>query len=1004
MKKLLISISLLAALSICAQEQKLSYEAGGDYHSCQYFFQNGNYDICLGEVEKLLSSNESIDSKTEESLRFMQAASAFHLNRMDASLLLRDFLQDYSLSVYAPKAFFYLGSCALNAGQYQDALASFALCPKNALSKKEWEDYRFRLAYTYTQLEDFSKADSLFGELLAEEGRYVLPSTYYIAFIDYKEGFNQEALAGFQKVAELPEYQHTAPYFIMQLHFKEGRYAEVLSEAENLMQQNPNETEKTELYRLSAAAHYELKNYQDAARMYEQYLSYEPELMRSDAYRIAMIHFLDKRYDKALSYFSKASGEDDALAQNAIYHVGICYLQMQKTDMARMSFERASLSTHDMNTREDALYNYALLCYETSFSPFNEQIKAFEQILEEFPNSKYSDQIYSHLADAFLSNSNYLAAINFIEKIDRPSQNMLETKTKLLFQLGVERFNNADYQEAYKRFQECVQLAKQIGITAPEAYFWKGETAYRLNQLGTAKDDFQRFLNSKNAASFKAYEIAHYNLAYCYFNTKNYEQALAWFEKYTRFTKDKNQDVYVDALNRMGDCYYFARQYQQAENYYAKTDQLSPSGNDYAVYQQAFCLGLRKQHGEKASLLQSFEKRFPKSDYLSKAIYEEARAFVSLKQADKAIAAFQRLMKNAPNSDLARKSGIQIGLLYYQNGNAKQAIAAYKKVIADYPGSQEAQTAVNDLKTIYVATNQVNEYVQYVAGLGDGFALQAGEQDSLSYMAAERLMMDNKKDEAIGAYQLYLTQFPQGAFSMAANYHCASLLYEKHRVDEAMVYYKNVLTQKGNPYISDALSALSDYTFARGNYQEALDYYQQLYLLSDGKNLRLQAKTGIMRCMAAMEQSSELLAICEELLQEPKLSPELQRESRYYKTSALVKLNRSDEALKDWEILAKESQTAYGAEARYLLAEYWFEKGNIDKALSLAQDFLKDGTPHAYWMARCFVLMADIFMQKGDDFQAKQYLLSLKENYSDSDDIQTMITTRLQTIEERSNE
>ena len=1004
MKKLLLSICLALSLNSFAQEQNTDTQDYSRYQACQEFFLREDYDVCLNQVETLLASSQTYSPGQEEYLRFMQAASAYHLNRMDASLLLREFLSDYSLSTYAPKAFYYLGTCAMNAAQYQDALAAFQLCHKSALSQKEWEDYRFRLAYTYTQLEEFAKADSLFNELMEENGRYVLPSTYYIAYIDYKEGFHQEALKAFEKVADVPEYQHTAPYFIMQLQFQQGNYSQVLSRAENLLQQQPNEKEKAELYRLSAAAHYELKNYEDAARFYQQYLKLEPELLRSDAYRIAMIHFLEHRYDQALTYFSKASGEDDALAQNAIFHVGVCYLHMQKTDMARLSFERASLSTHDLSTREDALYNYALLCYETSYSPFNEQIKAFEQILQEFPDSKYSDQIYSHLADAFLSNSNYLAAINFIEKIDKPSRNMLETKTKLLFLLGMERFNNADYQEAYKRFQESVNLAKTIGIASPEAYFWKGETAYRLNQLSTAKSDFHRFLSDKNAASFKAYPIAHYNLAYSYFNTKNYAQALEWFEKYTRLLKNKKDDTYVDALNRIGDCYYFARQYQQAEDYYAKTDKLSPAGNDYAVYQQAFCLGLRKNYAEKASLLQSFEKRFPKSDYLNKAIFEEARAFVSLKQTDQAIAAFQRLMKHAPNSDLARKSGIQIGLLYYQNGKSSQAIAAYKKVIADYPGSQEAQTAINDLKSIYVATNQVNDYVQYVAGLGDGFALQAGEQDSLSYLAAERLMMDNKKDEAIAAYQLYLKQFPQGAFYTPANYHCANLLYEKHRVEEAIAHYQQVLKQKGNPYITDALMVLSDYTFAQEKWQDALDYYQQLYLLADGRNLRLQAKTGIMRCLANMEQSAELLDVCNEMLQESHLSPELQRESRYHKTSALVKLNRSDEAVKDWELLAKESQTAYGAEARYLLADYWFEKGDANKALTLAQAFLKDGTPHAYWMARCFILMSDIFVQQGDDFQAKQYLLSLKENYHDNDDIQTMITTRLQTIEERSHE
>lgn len=1004
MKKLLLLISLMISLTYYVQAQKHQENNLNLYHSCQEYFQSEHYDVCLTQTENLLAQSQGLSEGQVEHARFMQAASAFYLNQMNSSLLLRDFLADYSMSVYAPKAFFMLGTCAMNAGQYQDAIGFYNLCQRSALSKKEYEDYRFQLAYTHMQLEDFPKADSIFHELIAENGRYLLPATYYTAYIDYKEGFTQEAMKGFRQVADVEEYRHTAPFYIMQLQFNEGQFVEMLETAERLLQENPTQSEKTELYRLSAAAHYELKNYRDAQVFYEKYLAEDPEILRTDAYRIGMIHFLEKRYDKALTYFSKASGEDDALAQNAIFHVGVCYLQMQKNDMARLSFERASLSHHDKGTKEDALYNYALLCYETSFSPFNEQIKAFERILEEFPNSKYSDQIYSHLADAFLSNSNYQAAIDFIGKIDKPSQNMLQTKTKLYFLLGMERFNNADYQAAYKNFLASTDLGRKIGIATPEAYFWKGETAYRLNDLKTATRDFQTFLNDKNASKFKAYQIAHYDLAYCYFNSKNYNDALKYFEKYCQLASGKKEAPYVDALNRIGDCYYFARQYQQAEKYYAQTDRLTPSGNDYAVYQQAFCLGLRKQYKEKAELLQSFEKRFPKSDYLTKALYEEARAFVSMRQQKEAIAVFQRLMKKAPNSELARKAGVQIGLLHYQSGNATQAIAAYKKVIDDYPGSQEAQTAINDLKTIYVATNQVNEFVTYLSGLGDDFALQAGEQDSLSYMAAERLMMDSKNDQAIAAFQQYLQQFPQGGFYTPANYHCANLLYEKHRVDEAMEHYKNVLKQKGNPFMTDALIALSDHAYAKEAYNEGLAYYQQLYTLADNRNTRLQAKTGIMRCLAALEQSAELLAVCEELLQESHLSPELQREARHHKTQSLVKLNRSDEAVKDWESLSKDSQTAFGAEARFLLAEYWFEKGNNDKALKLAQDFLKDGTPHAYWMARCFVLMADIFMKQGDDFQAKQYLLSLKENYTDTDDIQDMISVRLQTIEERSNE
>jgi hypothetical protein len=47
------------------------------------------------------------------------------------------------------------------------------------------------------------------------------------------------------------------------------------------------------------------------------------------------------------------------------------------------------------------------------------------------------------------------------------------------------------------------------------------------------------------------------------------------------------------------------------------------------------------------------------------------------------------------------------------------------------------------------------------------------------------------------------------------------------------------------------------------------------------------------------------------------------------------------------------------------------------------------------------VLLADIYIKQNNDFQAKQYLLSLQKNYKPADEIQTMITERLNAISER---
>jgi hypothetical protein len=55
-------------------------------------------------------------------------------------------------------------------------------------------------------------------------------------------------------------------------------------------------------------------------------------------------------------------------------------------------------------------------------------------------------------------------------------------------------------------------------------------------------------------------------------------------------------------------------------------------------------------------------------------------------------------------------------------------------------------------------------------------------------------------------------------------------------------------------------------------------------------------------------------------------------------------------------------------------------------------------------MARSFVLLADIYIKRGDDFQAKQYLLSLQSNYKAQDSIQDLVQERLDKIAERENE
>ena len=53
-------------------------------------------------------------------------------------------------------------------------------------------------------------------------------------------------------------------------------------------------------------------------------------------------------------------------------------------------------------------------------------------------------------------------------------------------------------------------------------------------------------------------------------------------------------------------------------------------------------------------------------------------------------------------------------------------------------------------------------------------------------------------------------------------------------------------------------------------------------------------------------------------------------------------------------------------------------------------------TSQQYWLARALILLSDINRERGDYFQARQYLLVLQQNYTRTDDdIQSLASGRL---------
>ena len=74
------------------------------------------------------------------------------------------------------------------------------------------------------------------------------------------------------------------------------------------------------------------------------------------------------------------------------------------------------------------------------------------------------------------------------------------------------------------------------------------------------------------------------------------------------------------------------------------------------------------------------------------------------------------------------------------------------------------------------------------------------------------------------------------------------------------------------------------------------------------------------------------------------------------------------------------------------------DEGREDEAKEEINSFLKQGSPHAYWLAKSYILLADLCISDGQKSEAKQHLTSLKQNYKESNDIQEMIESRLKQL------
>ena len=957
--RLICAVACCVPVALQAQTSEKITSPVNLYKEGKELFLQKNYAAAMPPLRTFVRQKADVNLKEEA--EYMLVCSAYELKDRNAIAQLRNYLDTYPDTPHANRIYALIASAYFYQGNYDEALALFNSSRLDLLGNEERDDMTYQLATCYLKVGNVKEAAIWFETLKASSPKYANDCSYYISYIRYTQKRYDEALKGFLPLQDDAKYKALVPYYI------------------------------AEIYAVK-------KNYHKAVASFRNYLEKENNPRRDALYMLGLSYFQTGVFSKAAETLGEVTTESDALTQNAYLHMGLAYLHLAEKNKARMAFEQAAASNANLKIKEQAAYNYALCIHETSYSAFGESVTVFEKFLNEFPNSEYAEMVSSYLVEVYMNTRSYEAALKSIDRIAHPGKRILEAKQRILFQLGTQAFANTQFEQAIGYFDRSLGLGQYNRQTKADALYWRGEAYYRLNRMEEAKRNFTDYLQLTQQTHNEMYALAHYNLGYIAFHQKDYTQAQNWFRKYISLEKGENKTALADAYNRIGDCYLDVRNFDEAKHYYSQAEAMNTPSGDYSFYQLALVSGLQKDYSGKITLLNRLAGKYPASPYAISALYEKGRSYVLMDNNQQAIASFKELLAKYPESPVSRKAAAEIGLLYYQNEDYDQAINAYKQVVQKYPGSDEARLAMRDLKSIYVDMNRIDEFAALASAMPGNIRFDASEQDSLTYMAAEKIYIRGRVEQAKESFGKYLQTFPDGAFGLNAHYYLCLIGKEQKNYDMILEHSGKLLEYPDNPFSEEALIMRAEVQFNKVQFADALASYKMLKEKATTAERRLLAETGMLRAAYLLKDDTETIHAATALLSEAKLSPELKNEALYYRAKAYLNQKADKAAMGDLKELAKDTRNLYGAEAKFLVAQELYNSQNYAAAEKELLNFIDQSTPHAYWLARGFILLSDVYVAMDKKLDARQYLLSLQQNYHADDDIESMIESRLNNL------
>ncbi|WP_047545177.1 tetratricopeptide repeat protein [Psychroserpens sp. Hel_I_66] len=977
-KKLSIVLGFfLFALHVQAQQSATYTSDLVEYQKALTLYNNQQYQAAqsLFETIKEDAPNETLESDCA----YYIANCAVRLNQQNADDLIQDFVEDYPTSTKRNTAFLDVADYYFANGKYAYARKWYDKVDENSIARSERDKFNFNYGYTLYSTDDEAGANTYLNRVVTSK-EYGSQAKYYIGFMAYEGDDYDKANEYFDQVSEEEKYQEKLSYYQADLNFKLGKFEKAIELAKAQMSKSSPQ-EKSELSKIIGESYFNLEQYAEAIPYLKDYKGQRGKWNNIDYYQLGYAYYKQNDFEAAVSEFNKIIGGDNSVAQNAYYHLGESYINLNKKQEALNAFRNASQMDYDLKIQEDAWLNYAKISYEIG-NPYQSVPQILTSYLEKYPETGYKEEIETLLIDSYITSKNYKEAIKLLEG-KKSFENRVAFQ-KVAFYRGIEVYNEGDYNEAKKLFNASVKEAKDPVFTA-RGTFWEAETDYHLNNYDNALIGFKQFEQQGEASEVNEINNIDYNIGYTYFKLKNYTKSTESFQKF--IDKHKEDKLRLnDAYLRLGDGYFVSSNYSNAISAYEKAIAINEIEADYATFQKTMSYGYIGEGSNKIKGLVAFINNFKNSSLRDDAMYELANSYIKANETDKAMAMYDRLNQEYSTSVFIPKALLRQGLSYYNTSDNERALNKFKTVAKDFPSTAEANQAVATARLIYIDLGRVEDYAAWVKTL-DYIDVTDAELDNTSYLAAEKQYLDNNTDNAIRQFNKYLNEFPNGMHALKSHFYLAEMYSKKELPDNAKPHYEYVVNKQKGEFTEQALVKLSEIYLSNKNWDKAIPLLKRLENEADYPQNITYAQSNLMNAFYQKENYSEAVNYAEKSLQNSKIDNKVKSDAQIIIARSAIKTGNESKAKIAYAEVEKIATGALAAEALFYNAYFKNKDGNYESSNTTVQKLARDYSSYKYYSAKGLVVMAKNYDALGDAFQATYILESVINNFPEFDDV-----------------